>query len=771
MKLKLSFIIVIIAVGVIVFVLLGDQPDKNEPIVQNLELVKLEQRRKQLDKTLWQDEVLAQEYEQLFIELSDRLRKHPDNHHIFKEYPFTKIHWGKVVEEKDIGSGITKRIYQGSEVQLTFQQWIDFIEEHVAKGYRLFQSEWHHEQFDNSSVPTVSQFSIELHLINILSPVRVIVKAKIKVEWGQEKNQTGNYQIKSIYAKKMEVFEIHKANVSFEEFLTIRPNENDDQYYELIGVSKYLPIILYDLNQDGLSEIILPNFNKIYWNRKQDGFKEQTLFDQEIGQIGTAIIAQFTRDSYADIFASRVGGFPVLFKGKKGGGFEQPILIELPEDYGDPAHSPISLTAGDIDGDGDLDIWMGQYMHFYKEGHMPLPKLFYDANDGYPSFLLINDGDGVFHDETLKRGLTGHRYRRTFTSSLIDLDHDQDLDLLTVNDFSGIDIYLNDGNGNFKEGTELSVYERAIFGMGHTFGDFNLDGRLDFYITGMSSTTAKRLEKMELYREGFPKHREMRSKMTYGNRMYVAGDVQGVYEKPPFADQVANTGWSWGATSFDIENDGDLDLYVANGFYSSITSKDYCTLFWRHDIHDVYEWDSENNPIVNQHINQNYVKRIFGGYSWNGFEHNYLLMSEQGNSFENIAFLLGVAFEYDARAVVSEDLDLDGLVDLIISDGHGKIHILRNSFSPSGNWIGVHLYGREGIPAIGAEITVYYQGGKKVERIVTGDSHHAQHSNQKHFGLGEINNVDSIEVVWPNGIVTKIEQPRINQYYKITPQR
>jgi hypothetical protein len=134
---------------------------------------------------------------------------------------------------------------------------------------------------------------------------------------------------------------------------------------------------------------------------------------------------------------------------------------------------------GDVDGDGDLDLWIGQYKFLYFEGSMPTP--FYDANDGYPAALLVNDGKGNFLDNTDAAGLSKKRNRRTFSSSLVDLDDDGDLDLMTVNDFCGVDAYLNDGGGKFADATDAMLDQRHLFGMGHCFADFNHDGLLDFY--------------------------------------------------------------------------------------------------------------------------------------------------------------------------------------------------------------------------------------------------------------------------------------------------
>ena len=143
------------------------------------------------------------------------------------------------------------------------------------------------------------------------------------------------------------------------------------------------------------------------------------------------------------------------------------------------------------------------------DGSMPTP--YYNANDGYPDALLINDGNGSFTDNTEVAGLASKRNRRTYSASFADLDGDNDLDLFCVCDFSGIDVYYNDGNGYFKDMTDQLVKERHGFGMGHTISDFNGDGILDIFMVGMSSTTARRLDRLNLGRKGFEDNDSMLS--------------------------------------------------------------------------------------------------------------------------------------------------------------------------------------------------------------------------------------------------------------------
>ena len=456
----------------------------------------------------------------------------------------------------------------------------------------------------------------------------------------------------------------------------------------------------------------------------------------------------------------------MLYSGNPQGRFESdPALVPKLE-----LKTPFASTAGDIDGDGDLDLWLTQYREPYRDGQMPTP--YYDANDGWPAHLLLNDGSGNFSDATEASGLAAKRLRRTYSTSFVDLDKDHDLDLVVVNDFAGLDIWLNDGLGKFTDATMQLGNDRFSFGMSHTLADFNRDGHVDLYMTGMGSTTARRLESMGLGRAEFPGHQEHRMRLGYGNRLFLGGG-KGL-RQAPYNNSLARTGWSWGSTALDFDNDGDEDLFIANGHRSGSTCRDYCTIFWRHDI---YTGGSKEDPLMNSFFNESLG--TLAKMSWNGFEHNVLYQNEGDGKFVNVAWLLDVAHEYDSRTALAEDLDADGRPDLLVgqvtwtADGRelpNYVNIIRNQMPAENNWVGVRLHEHgPGRSPIGATVRVLYDGKSAMRHVVTGDSWRAQHSGQKHFGLGATKLIEAIEVRWPNGKVSRLKMPAINKYHTIAP--
>ncbi|MEO1994437.1 MAG: CRTAC1 family protein [Planctomycetaceae bacterium] len=534
-------------------------------------------------------------------------------------------------------------------------------------------------------------------------------------------------------------------------------------------VVPYLPMLMtWDLNHDGLSEIIVPSTNAVYWNRGNWNFERAKLVNAaRTGEMLVGLLSDFTGDGTVDLLtavksprsAGELRSNLILYVAGEDGGLSDATTKLIGDSI---LYHPMAMSAGDIDADGDLDVFVGQYKSPYKYGQMPTP--YYDANDGYPAYLLLNDGEGGFVDVTELAGLAAKRLRRTYGASFVDLDGDNDLDLAVASDFSGLDVYLNDGSGKFADVSEEFVDNRHSFGMSLTFGDYDLNSKPDFLMVGMSSTTARRLDQLGLGREQFPEHQEFRRKMGYGNRMYLAGES--TFKQPTFNDQVARTGWSWGATSFDFDNDGDRDIYIANGHVSGNTCKDYCSTYWRHDI---YEGSSEENPRMYEFFKVNIANEL-RPISWNGFEHNVLLSNQQGQGFLSIGFLAGVATECDSRNVISDDLDGDGRMDLVVvarENGFSPytVRVYRNEFESQSNWIGLRLEDTPG-SGLGAQVTAKTPQGETFTTVVTcGDSFKSQHAPVVHFGLGSHDAVEEITVQWPQSEPRRIMNPAINQYH------
>ena len=448
------------------------------------------------------------------------------------------------------------------------------------------------------------------------------------IVWHTQISADANVQADKIEITQMSILD-RELPPAFEEVFTVSGTESEPLVH---------PILVYDLNKDGLSEIIVGGQNLVLRNHGKGKLVAEQLFKEYKRLYDGAIVADFTGDGQVDFVGVDERGYPMLIKGDAQGRFTGDVLKAADTHLS----LPKTFTAGDIDGDGDLDLHIANYKYAYRQGQMPSP--YYDANDGYPAVMLRNDGNGKFEDVTEETGLATKRHRRSYSSSFVDLDDDQDMDLIVVSDYAGFDVYTNDGKGKFTDISDDFGLDRHFFGMGHTFDDFDQDGKLDFYVIGMSSTTARRLQEMGVGRADLEKHTQMREAMGYGNRMFLRRDNG--FVKAPVNNQVARTGWSWGTSTFDFDNDGDKDIFVANGHFSGESTQDYCTTFWRHDIYE----QGEENIARDMLFQVESTDLREANISWNGYEHKVLYL-KHNDEYINIAHLMGVAFEYDARAV------------------------------------------------------------------------------------------------------------------------
>ena len=470
-------------------------------------------------------------------------------------------------------------------------------------------------------------------------------------------------------------------------------------------------------------------------------------------------------DGVVDVVACGKDGI-YLIEGQLDGIFEDEARFawRAPEKVLDP----MVMTTGDIDGDGDVDLWLSQYKLPYIKGQMPTP--IYDANDGFPGYLLLNDGTGRLTDSTAEAGLAAKRHRRSYSASFADIDDDRDLDLVVVSDFAGVDIYLNDSTGKFTEATDRLVGNRYGFGMAHTFADYDADGRMDFLMIGMNSWAVERLLSMKLAPPTHRHYTERLADLTFGNRLYFGAGAK--FEQRPMGDRVANTGWSWGATSFDADNDGDTDLFIANGHKSRESVKDYERQFW---CHDIYHGTSESNPAMEVYINGRSSRLYGAGHSYGGYEKNRLLLNRENMSLEDVAFLMNASHEIDSRNVTSGDIDGDGRLDLIFT--HFSVWpepvtqglmVALNLWPGDNRWVGFRLARSVGCPSLnGTKVRLRAGGRDQLRVIVNGDSYRSQHAPIAHFGLGQAA-VEFVEIQWPNGQTTRIEEPSPGLYHAVT---
>ena len=422
---------------------------------------------------------------------------------------------------------------------------------------------------------------------------------------------------------------------------------------------------------------------------------------------------------------------------------------------------PQSITAGDIDGDGDLDLWVTQYRLPFVNGQFPTP--YYDANDGFPSYLLRNDGT-QWLDITEVSGLAPKRYRRTYSASWLDFDGDGDLDLVNVSDFAGLDLYRNDGRGHFTDMTSGLGLTRHAFGMAHVVWDANHDALPDLLMVGMDSPVASQLEALGLGRPEFPGHTVHRGAMTYGNRLFVGSRSRGM-ELSPLSEDLRRAGWAWGAAVLDWNNDGRDDIHLVNGHETFESRSEFERQFWQHDV---YVGGSTPDPAAQLYFMQANERRRAARQSYGGWQANRLFTQTVRDSFVENAWILGVAVTEDCRNVVAGDFDEDGRMDLALTTyeqwpvTRQRLLIFRNRSVNDGHWIGYRL----NAPAPGSHLEVTTREGIRRHWWVNGDGYRSQSDTEAHFGLGQGTEVLKAEWVRLGG--ARQELPRtLDRWHRI----
>jgi hypothetical protein len=720
---------------------------------------KLEAREEAADRTCWAKEMLAQNCGRTFEALWDSLNAASNKLSLLAKFPLGEMVTARWGAPQLLPHGIVLRRGIAPGPSLSADQWRQWVEQFEREGWQLENVEFRHNRFDTdeNGRPSRSQFFFSAHLRNPGRSERACLDGDLAVEWAAKRPGEDFPTVKRVDASHLEL----KTRAGEPPFQLIL----QDTIAPLGRAANIDPLILYDLDGDGLPEIILAAANLLYRRRGPDRYEAEPLCRYPLEFITSAVIADFDGDGVADFLCANSRGL-YLFRGSPDGHFDEPGRLVWPANP--PLKNAMVLTCGDIDQDGSLDIYLGQYK--VPTLGQALRPYYYDANDGWPSYLLRNDGHGNFTDITEAAGLGPKRWRRTYSASLADLAGNRHADLVVVSDFAGVDFYQNDGHGHFTEVTRQWVPEPHAFGMSHALADFNCDGRLDLLMIGMPSPTVDRLQHLDLWRPYSPEDRLRRPAMTYGNRLYLARPGGG-FEQTSLNGSIARSGWSWGCSAFDFDNDGFPDVYIANGLQSKQSVQDYESRFW---LHDIFIDSAVDETTASAYFMGEFGRTRGQGWSYGGYEKNRLFLNRGGESFVEIGHLAGVALEQDCRNVVADDLDGDGRVDLLVTtleawpEAKQTLRVYKNTLTDGGHWIGFRFREQgQGKSPVGVRVTVHYAGRSATRQIVTGDSHRSQHSSTIHFGLGAAERVEQAEIVWANGSAVTLRAPSVNQYHLI----
>ncbi|UCG57764.1 MAG: CRTAC1 family protein [Phycisphaerales bacterium] len=488
-------------------------------------------------------------------------------------------------------------------------------------------------------------------------------------------------------------------------------------------------LALFDYDHDGDVDIYFlngaplkgtkvgaPPKNALY--RNEGGWKFTDVTEEAyVGDTGYGLgvaVGDYDNDGDSDVYLNNYGP-NVLYRNNGDGTFTD-VTKQAGVDNG------FEVGAGtcflDIDKDGDLDLYVSNYLEFSYDKHVSTASAGFPvyANPRFyapvPDTLYRNNGDGTFTDISKDSGVGAHA---GWGMGIVcgDYDNDGDTDVFIGNDVAENFLFANDGTGKFEEVGLMAGFAYDLHGdeqgsMGVDCGDYDNDGLLDFFVTSYQSQLTT------LYKN--------------------LGD--GLFE-----DVTLTTGAgaatlayvTWGNSFVDFDNDGDRDIFVACG----------------HLQDNVERYDDTTS----------YLTR------------NILLMNTGDGKFVNISDKSGDGMEVklSSRGAAFDDLDNDGDVDGVVLNSRREPTILRNDSPSKRHWIQICLQGtKTNRDGVGARVEVVAGDLKLMDEVHSGRGYQSHYGMRLHFGLGNRSHVDRIEVRWIGGQVDVFEGVAADQIVTLT---
>ena len=449
--------------------------------------------------------------------------------------------------------------------------------------------------------------------------------------------------------------------------------------------------------------------NALYRNRGDGTFADVTEHTG-VGDTGYGMgcaVGDIDNDGDLDLYVTNFGA-NVLYRNEGDGTFADVTGAAQVGDEGWGA----SAAFADIDRDGFVDLYVGNYHNFSYANHRVCAEggsglqLYCgpEAFDGVTDVLYRNEGDGTFADITVAAGL-GSAEGKELGVVFGDVDLDGDPDLYLANDKTLNFLYLNDGTGHFAEEALLSgvAYNEdgdVEAGMGVDMGDYDNDGAPDLFVTNFQWETNTLYKNLG---DG-----------TFVDETFLAGLGKG---------SIAYL--AWGTRFFDADNDGDRDLFIANGHLES----------------DVEQYENATFPQRNQ---------LFLNVGDGRFEE----YPEDGGALSLKRVSRGAAFG---------DYDEDGDIDVLVANVTAQPTLMRND-GASGHWVRLRLEGRDSNRAgIGTRVEVTSGGQVQTDEVRSGASFLSQSDLRLLFGLGTATSIERVVVYWPSGRVEEYADLGVNQ--------
>jgi len=543
--------------------------------------------------------------------------------------------------------------------------------------------------------------------------------------------------------------------LEYDEYLNAYTYRN---FYNGAGVA------IGDINNDGLQDIYFAGNlvdNKLYLNKGNLQFEDITeqagLAAKNVWSTGVSM-ADVNGDGLLDIYVCKSGPLKgdnrnnSLYINNGNLSFTDQAKAYGVDDLGLSNHAAFM----DYDKDGDLDFYLlnnstrSVGIYDLRKGQRNIP----DPAGG--NKLYRNDGNR-FTDVTQEAGIYSSAIGYGLGVTTADVNVDGWPDIFVSNDFFEKDyLYINQKDGSFKESLEDYITETSMGSMGADIADLNADGYPEIYVTEMLPESMQRVKTKTVFEDwdkyqanvknGYH-HQFTRNTLQLNRGAVPGGDGDVFFSEVSRQGLVHATDWSWGALIFDFDNDGQKDLFVANGIYKDLTDQDYVN-FYANDAR-AFEANRSDSSLITRMIDAIPSVPL----------PNYLFRNKGGFDFENVAPEAGLTEGSFSNGSAYADLDNDGDLDLIVNNINDEAFIYKNTTAESteNQHLTIALTGNEQNPfAFGTKVTIYADGKMQTQEHNPVKGYMSSMDYRVHFGLGVNGHVDSVDIHWPNDTFSRV---------------
>ena len=542
-----------------------------------------------------------------------------------------------------------------------------------------------------------------------------------------------------------------------------RVKENDTLNY-LIFPYMYMGggVSAGDINNDGLDDIFFTGNlvkNKLYLNQGNMKFKD---ISESAGITGThqwftgSTMADVNNDGWLDIYVCVSAKYRpkgnLLFINNHDNTF-----AECAAKYGiNDTCSSVQATFFDYNNDGLLDLFVANYpivrvsmgAKFY---HDKMIENKYEES----GHLYRNNGNNTFTDVTKESGV--QNFGMSIGVVAMDYNNDGWKDLYISNDFNVPDyLYLNNGDGTFKNIVREATSQTSIFGMGFDAADINNDGLIDLYQIDMTPEDHYRrmvnvspMSRMTFYLSlDFGLHYQyMQNSLQLNNGIF--NNIP-IYSNISLFAGVAYTDWSWGGLFMDMDNDGNKDLFVTNGVLRDINDR------------DVLE-DSRSNIYFK--VRKEYRPELFPSTPVK----NHVFKNNGDFTFTNKADSWGFSEPGFSNGMAYSDLDNDGDLDVVINNLNDVAGIYKNNIVPDNyHYLKINLAGSVTNPfGIGCIVIARTGDITQKQELTLTRGYQSSVPTTIHFGLAQKDTIDELTVIWPDKKQQVLKNIKADQTLKL----